>query len=142
MAKVFREDGISFRYPDNWVLEREEGDGGWTVSIQSPDTAFMVLSCDSGMPDRSDVAETALESLREEYPGLEAQSQVETVAGRLAVGHDIQFMSLDLTNTCWTRCFDVAAGTVLVMCQANDMELETNGRVLKAICASLTVEEE
>jgi hypothetical protein len=142
MTKLFREDGISFRYPSNWTLEREQGEGGWTVSVQSPDTAFLVLSCDSSMPATEDVAETTLEALQEEYPSLEAEPRVETLAGRMAVGHDIQFMSFDLTNTCWTRCIDSDAGTVLVMCQTNDLELESNGRVLKAICESLTVEGE
>jgi hypothetical protein len=140
MSKSFREDGISFRYPENWTLEREDGDGGWTVSVQSPDTAFMVLSCDSSMPGTEDVAETTLEALRDEYPGLEAVPAVETIADRMAIGHDIQFISFDLTNTCWTRCFDTDVGTVLVMCQSNDMEMDANGPVLKAICASLQVE--
>jgi hypothetical protein len=142
MTKLFHEDGISFRYPANWTLEREEGEGGWTVSVQSPDTAFLVLSCDSGMPDTEDVAETTMEALKEEYPGLEAESCVENIAGRMAVGHDMHFISFDLTNTCWTRCFNSEAGTVLVMCQTNDLELEANGPVLKAICESLHVEGE
>ena len=142
MTKLFREDGISFRYPENWTLEREEADGGWTVSVQSPDTAFLVLTCDRGMPNTEDVAETTLEALREEYPGLEAESCVETLAGRMAIGHDIQFISFDLTNTCWTRCFESDAGTVLIMCQANELEMEKIGPVLMAFCASLEVEGE
>ena len=68
--------------------------------------------------------------------------QVDTLAGQMAVGHDIQFFSLDLTNTCWTRSIDSAAGVVLVLCQTNDLELEQYEPVLRAICASLTVEEE
>ena len=60
----------------------------------------------------------------------------------MAVGHDIQFFSLDLTNTCWTRSIDSAIGTLLVLCQSNDLELEEYEPVLRAICASLTVEEE
>jgi hypothetical protein len=140
MTKLFSEDGISFRYPANWVLEREEGDGGWTVSVQSPDTAFLVLSCDKSMPSTEDVAETTLEALREEYPDLEAEPAIATLAGRMAVGHDIQFMSFDLTNTCWTRSFDTDIGTVLLMYQTNDLELEANGPILNAICASLEVE--
>jgi hypothetical protein len=140
MSKAFREDGISFRYPENWTLEREDGDGGWTVSVQSPDTAFMVLSCDNSMPSTEDVAETTLEALREEYPGLEATPAIDTLADRMAIGHDIQFISFDLTNTCWTRCFEADAGTVLVMCQTNDLEMDANGPVLQAICASLKVE--
>jgi hypothetical protein len=140
VTKQFREDGISFRYPDNWKLEREDGEGGWTVSVQSPDTAFLVLSCDSNMPTTEEVAETTLEALQEEYAGLESEPRVETLAGRMAIGHDIQFMSFDLTNTCWTRCFESDVGTVLVMCQTNDLELDKNGPVLKAICESLTVD--
>jgi hypothetical protein len=140
LVKVFEEGGISFRYPDNWRLEREEAEGGWTVSLQSPDTAFMVISCDETMPPAEDVAETTLEALRSEYPELEADDQVETVAGQMAVGHDIRFFSFDLTNTCWTRSFLTEEGTVLVMCQTNDLELDGNGRVLKAICESLRVE--
>jgi hypothetical protein len=58
------------------------------------------------------------------------------------VGHDIRFFSLDLTNTCWTRSFYSARGTVLVLCQTNDLELETNEPVLRAICASLEVDDE
>ena len=34
------------------------------------------------------------------------------------------------------------AGTVLVLCQTNDLELEEYEPVLRAICASLRVEEE
>lgn len=141
MTKLFRADGISFRYPANWTLEREDADGGWTVSVQSPATAFVVLSCDRSSPGAAAVAETALEALQEEYPGLEAESQVETLAGHPALGHDIHFISLDLTNTCWTRSLDAPAGTVLIMYQVNDLELDVYGPVLKAIGASLTVEE-
>ena len=60
----------------------------------------------------------------------------------MARGHDISFFSLDLTNTCWTRSFYSGAGTVLVLCQANDLELDDYEPVLRAICASLEVEEE
>jgi hypothetical protein len=57
------------------------------------------------------------------------------------MGHDIRFTSLDLTNTCWTRSFYSSAGTVLVLCQFNDLESESNEPVLHAICASLEVDD-
>ena len=41
MLKLFNENGLSFRYPANWTLEREDSEQGWTVSVQSPDTAFI-----------------------------------------------------------------------------------------------------
>src|SRR5205807_10104775 len=99
MAQRFENNGISFLYPENWRLEREENDTGWTVLVQSPDTAFFLLSLDEDGPDSGHMARTALEALREDYPDLEADDAVASLAGQPAVGHDIRFTSLDLTNT-------------------------------------------
>jgi hypothetical protein len=142
MSKEFNEDGVSFRYPADWTLEREDGEHGWTVSLQSPDTAFAVISCDEEMPESEAVAEVVLDALKADYPDLEAEPCIDTLAGQMAVGHNIQFISFDLTNTCWTRSFLSDAGTILVMCQTNDLELEKNEPALRAICASLSVEED
>lgn len=139
---MFAEDGLSFQYPESWTLQREEAEAGWTVSLQSPDTAFVMVSFDGNMPETELMAETALEALRAEYPGLESDECFETVAGQPACGHDIRFFSFDLTNTCWTRSFYCGRGTVLVLWQANDLELERVGPVLQAICASLRVDED
>src|SRR5579862_6879070 len=110
VVKVFHEDGVTFRYPTNWTLEREQIDDGWSVLVQSPVTTFLMLTCDPGLPTTADMAETALEALRSEYPDLEAESRLETLAGQMAVGYDVEFFSLDLTNTCWIRSFYSAAG--------------------------------
>jgi hypothetical protein len=142
MSKQFKEGGVSFRYPENWRLEREDSDTGWTVSLQSPQTAFVVVSCDGSMPSAEDVAQTTLEALQSEYPGLEADPAVDSLAGQMAVGHDIRFFSFDLTNTCWTRSLYTDAGTLLVLCQANDLELDEYEPVLRAICSSLEVEQD
>jgi hypothetical protein len=139
--KTFEQEGLSFAYPENWSLEEEETDEGWTVSVQSPGTAFLTVSCDSRMPTAEEMAEAALGAMREEYPSLEAESAVDTLAGQPAVGHDMRFFSFDLTNTCWTRSFYSDAGTVLVLCQTSDLEEEKYEPVLRAICASLKVEE-
>jgi hypothetical protein len=139
--KQFHEDGIAFQYPESWRLDREPMDNGWTVLVQSPQTAFVVVSFDPNLPTTEEMAATALEALREDYPELDAEPAVETLAGQMAVGHDVRFFSLDLTNTCWTRSFYSDAGTVLVLCQSNDLELEQNEPVLRAICASMRVEE-
>ena len=141
MVAEFDASGIHFKYPENWQLEREDNEEGWTVSVQSPETAFLMLSLREDMPSTDQLADTALEALREEYPDLEADDCVDSLAGQPAVGHDIRFFSLDLTNTCWTRSFYSSRGTVLVMCQFNDLESEKNEAVLRAICASLEVED-
>ncbi len=138
---VFEEDGIRFQYPDSWKLTREDADTGWTVSVQSPDTAFFLIAFDKTMPEVGEVAETVLQALRADYPDLEAEEAVESVSKQPALGHDITFFSLDLTNTCCTRAFYSDAGTVLLMWQANDLELDAAEPIFKAMRASLRVEE-
>jgi len=93
------------------------------------------------MPSAEDVAQITLEALQSEYPNLEADPAVETLAGQMAVGHDIHFFSFDLTNTCWTRSFDSPDGTVLLLCQVSDIDADDEP-VLRAICKSLRVAEE
>ena len=138
MPRVFREGSLSFRYPDNWQLEREDNDHGWTVSVYSPGTAFLTLSLDTDYPDTERVADTALEAMRSEYPELEADKRAEPFAGQSAVGHDISFFSLDLTNTCWTRSFDCPDGTALLLCQVSDIDASQEP-ILRAICSSFHV---
>lgn len=142
MPLHFDQDGLSFRYPDSWKLEREDSDEGWTVLLQSPGTAFMLLTVDGSLPDPDDMAISALEAMRSDYPDLEAETCIDRLAGLPAVGHDISFFNLDLTNTCWTRAFTCETGTVLVLCQASDIDLEQYEGVLRAICTSLRVAED
>ena len=141
MVKQFDVDGVSFRYPDDWTLEREETENGWTATLQSRETAFLVVTLDRDLPEPERMADTTLEALRSEYPGLDADAAVDLVAGEMAVGHDIQFFSFDLPNTAWTRSLYCGAGTLLLYWQANDLELPTAEPMLRAICASLKAEE-
>jgi hypothetical protein len=142
MAALFDRDGIQFLYPENWELQSEETETGWSVSLQSADTAFVVIAFDEELPDPDYMARTALEALKAEYEDLESEDCLESVAGQPAVGHDVRFFSLDLTNTCWIRSFYSSRGTVLAMWQVNDLELDRNEPVLRAITASLKVEED
>src|SRR4051812_1572403 len=105
MVAHFDESGIRFQYPENWQLEREEHESGWTVSVQSPGTAFLLITVNAVAdgPDPPRMAATVLEAMRADYPDLEADEFVDTLAGQAAVGHEMRFTSLDLTNTCWTR---------------------------------------
>ena len=141
MARVFSADGLSFLYPDDWGLEREEHSSGWTVSLQSPGTAFAVVRLDRELPTTEEVAMTALEALREEYPRLQAESAIESLAGEMAIGHDIEFFSLDMATICWTRSFYGPAGTMLVLCQVTGLDEEEYEAALRAMCASMRSEE-
>jgi hypothetical protein len=141
MPGQFHKDGIRFQYPDNWKLTREDAENGWTVSVESRETAFFMLTFDSEMPDVDQVVDTVLEALRADYPELEADDALESIAGQPALGHNIRFFSFDLTNTCCTRCLYSEAGTILLMWQTNDLELETVEPIFKAIIGSLRIDE-
>jgi hypothetical protein len=139
---TFDRDGISFRYPTNWRVDAEEGDGGWTVTLTSPDTAFAIISLRPDARDPADLADQTLEAINDEYKELDAENAVQTIAGRAAIGHDIDFMTVDTTTICRTRCLDTPAGPLLVMCQMSEYDHERNDPVLRAIVASLSIAEE
>jgi hypothetical protein len=141
MSPPFHEDGISFVCPEGWSLEREPTDDGWAVTLQSPGTAFAIVRLDKSMPAVEDVTAATLEALRADYPELEADNAIETIAGEMAFGHDVDFFSLDLSVTAWTRCFYGLAGTVLVLCQVSGADEDEYEPALRAICASMRSEE-
>jgi hypothetical protein len=138
--KEFNEDGLTFSYPDDWQLTREASPEGWTVTLQSPGTAFAVVRLDRSMPPTEEVAAQALEALQEEYPKLDARANFQMIGGELAVGHDVEFFTLDLATTCLTRSFYAGAGTVFVMRQVCDVDEEQYQPALTALCDSMQFE--
>jgi len=140
MPAEFRESGIAFQYPDNWKLQRDEIDSGWIVEVQSPDTAFLMLCLRTDGPKREELLEQSLADLRADYPELEADAVASKVAGIDALGYDVNFFSLDFTNTCTMRSFFCRAGTVLLLWQVTDVDAERIEPVLNAIVTSLRVE--
>ena len=141
MPAIFEEDGVRFLYPDNWVIERADHDAGWAVTIQSPDTAFLTVAFRDDQPDPAAIADAAVDALREEYPTLEAEPAVETIGGAPAVGHDVHFLSLDLTVTARVRGLACESGSLLVMTQVADIDADKAGPVLAAMVASLHIDD-
>jgi hypothetical protein len=139
MPAKFNESGVAFQYPENWKLEREEIENGWLVTVQSPDTAFFMLSRREDNPTSKVLAQEALDDLRASYTDLEVEAASSQLAGRAAEGFDIRFFYLDLTNTTWLRAFHAGGATLLALWQANDLEIEANEPVLRAIAQSLTI---
>ena len=111
------------------------------MTLQSPGAAFAVVRLERTMPDVVEVVEAALAVLKAEYAALEATSAIETIAGEMAVGHDIEFFSLDVANRAWTRCIFGPAGTVLILCQLSDLDDAEVEYALRAIGTSMRVEE-
>jgi hypothetical protein len=142
MIQTFERDGVRFQYPDSWAVEAEDAEAGWTVSVTSPQTAFVVVSLRPEAHDPAELADQTLDAIRSEYKELDAENAVETVAGMLAIGHDIDFLTLDTSIVCRTRCFDTPAGPLLVMTQVSEYDRAANEPVLKAIVTSLRIEQD
>lgn len=139
---TFERDGISFRYPENWKLDVEDIDeGGWAVTLNSPDTAFVLVSLRPDARDPADLADQTLTALREEYEDLEAENRIENIAMFPAIGHDIDFITIDTPITCRTRALDSPVGPLLLLCQTSEYDRERNDPVLRAIVASLKFED-
>lgn len=138
---TFERSGIRFQYPDNWQLDAEDTGDGWTVTLQSPETAFLLVSLRPDAEGATELADEALAALKAEYPELDAETAVGSLAGQPAVGHDVDFLTLDTTIICWTRCIETTAGPLLVLCQTSEYDRAQNEPVLRAMSASLQVED-
>ncbi len=139
----FDRDGIRFVYPEGWDIEveDEEDEMGWTVSVASSDTAFLILTYQVG-EDPTRLVETTLESIQEDFEDVGAQPVQETLNSQPAFGYDVEFFNLDLTNIAWLRGVEGPEGGILVMAQVTDQDRPIYEEVLKGIMQSLNWEED
>jgi hypothetical protein len=134
MTGIYDDRGIRFEYPDDWELEVTDDGPLTTVAVQAPGgLAFALVTLDDSCPAPADVADQALGALREEYPVLDALPALETINGHRAVGHDVEFISLDMTNSCTIRCFRTSRRTVLLFGQWSDMLQDESETTLVAV---------
>lgn len=139
MGAVFQNPEIRFTYPDGWEVVETASEDGLTVNLQSPGSMFMFFTLYDNELQPEEVADQALHAMLEEYPELDSCPISETIAERPTIGHEVNFFSLDLTNTCWIRAFSANRRTALIFAQTNDMELEAAERVFQAICNSIEI---
>jgi hypothetical protein len=84
-----------------------------------------------------ELVEQAVATMSEEYRDLDSSPVREFIADCPAVGRDINFFSLDLTNTCWVRAFSAGRRTVLIFAQTSDLDLESSEPAFQELCSTL-----
>ncbi|MGA9924944.1 MAG: hypothetical protein WBQ29_16205 [Isosphaeraceae bacterium] len=120
--ETFEDHGLHFEYPSSWELEVTDHGQVMTVAVQDPGgLGFALITTDESRPDPADVADAALEAMREEYPDLDAAPAMETINEQVATGHDVEFFAMDMTNAASIRCFRTSRRTVLAFGQWSDM---------------------
>jgi hypothetical protein len=139
---TFERDGISFRYPAHWAVETQDDpeSGGWTVTVSSPETAFLLVALQPDASDAGDLADQSLGALRSEYKELDAEDVMETICGLPAIGFNADFLTVDTATTCRGRAIDTFAGPLLLLAQVSEYDRERNDPVLREIVKSLDVE--
>jgi hypothetical protein len=136
--EVYEDDGLRFEYPSDWTLEVTDDGPTTTVSVEAPGgLAFALVRTDESRPDPDEVADEALEAMREDYPDLDAVPAVETVHEHRAIGHDVEFFSLDFANAASIRCFRTPRRTVLMLGQWSDLGDERLPELVHSVIRSL-----
>ena len=142
MIAIYERNGIRFQYPSNWSLDFEDGDEGWTATVQSNELAFVLVSLRADADTPAMLADEALAALQEEYKELDAENYVGAFQGLPAIGHDVNFLTVDTAIECRTRAVESPAGPLLVMTQVSEYDREKNEVVLDAILASFKFEDD
>lgn len=138
MLGIYDDRGIRFEYPGDWEVEVVDDGPRTAVTVQSPaGPAFALVAVDDSRPEPIELTDEALAALREEYPELDAIPAREAIAGHEALGHDVEFFSLDMTNTCAIRAFQTPRRTVFLMTQWSDLEGDEAEDALHAVRRSV-----
>jgi hypothetical protein len=138
MPAVFDKFGIRFQYPENWILEDDEGSTrDQVVSVYSPGGAFWTLVLGPASADPAEMASAAVAELDAEYDDFESEATSERIGDVDMIGFDVNFICLDLTNTAWVRAWSDDRHTYLLLCQAEDRDFEQLQNVFRAMTVSL-----
>lgn len=123
--------GIRFNYPDDWEVEETDDGSRTTLIVQSPGgLAFALVTVDEDRPEAEELVTEAIEALRGDYPNLEVTPAEDQMAGRDAVGFDVAFISLDLTNAGMLRSVRTADRTLFFLGQWSEVEADDDPEAL------------
>jgi hypothetical protein len=137
-TEVYDDHGVRFAYPAGWAIEVTDEGPVTTVDLEHPGgIAFALLRTDELRPDPAELADMALEAMREEYPDLSAAPVVESIREHCATGHDVEFFSLDVANAACIRCFRTPHRTVLMFGQWSDLGEDNVPDLLQGVFQSL-----
>lgn len=140
MREVYDRHGITFQYPADWeVSEQEQGDE-CLITVSGPGTSFWSIGLFRDRPHPDLVLETALAAYKDEYPDLDSYQAEDEILDQPTNGYDLEFFCLELVNTARVRSFLANDFTVLIMCQADDTELQASEPIFDEMTKSLDCE--
>jgi hypothetical protein len=140
MPALFKKYGVSFQYPENWSLDEEEmeelPEENHVVTVYSPGGAFWSVTVHPRNSNAKKLAAAAVKAMKEEYEQVEVEDVEEACLDKELIGHDFNFIYLDLTNTAQIRGLERPEATYMIFCQAEDREFEIIRKVFQAMTIS------
>ena len=130
--------GIRFCYPENWTVADDEADRRRrSVLVQAPSGAFWSVDLCLQATNSRDLAAEVLQTMQREYVDLEAEAVTDKIGGLEATGYDMQFYCLDLIIAARLRTVRTPAGTLVLLCQAEDRDFQALEAVFSAMSESI-----
>ena len=138
MTATYENLGVQFLYPENWQIT-DEDPLAWprTVSLQSPGGGFWSLMVYRPDQDPEELTAEVLETMRQEYDGLESAEVSECFEQANTWGYEMQFCCLDFLVSARVLAVRVEDQTLLMIWQAEDREFQQMEPVFRAITTSL-----
>jgi hypothetical protein len=137
-TRFYEDHGVRFEYPSDWEVEVTDDSSEVIIGVQEPSgLAFVLVTIDESCSDPADVAETALEAMREEYPDLDAVAMVETIGEHDIIGHDVEFFALDIANAAIVRSFGTPRRTILFFGQWTELGDNNLADMIRGMVSSL-----
>lgn len=137
MTTTYKKLGFPLLYPENWAISDEQvTESPRSVSFLSPEGAMWVLQVfEEGTPQ--ELAAQALETMRQEYPELEAHEIIEQVEGHDILGFEMNFYCLDFVVTATARSLRRGKETLVLFCQAETRDFDRLEIVFRAMLVSI-----
>jgi hypothetical protein len=142
MRGEYRNFGVHFLYPENWLIVDEElNEWPRRVSVQSPESGYWEIQAYPPSFRPEDLSERTLAAFREEYEDIDSEAVSEDLLEHRTTGYDLNFFCLDFLVTCQVRSFCLGSHTLLLIWQAESREFEKRRDVFAAITRSLLLED-
>jgi hypothetical protein len=138
MTACYDKSGIRFLYPENWQITDEEvSRDGFSLSVQSPESAFWSLNVYESERDPGSLVDAVLKSMEGEYEGIESSALKERFGEIESLGYDMCFYCLDFVVDSRVLAARALGRTVLILWQAEDREFDRLEPVFRAMTLSL-----
>lgn len=139
---TFDDFDLTFEYPDDWEVSVDGEAAERTISVESPDSAFLVITVFNEQISSLAVVRRAEETFTEIYEGADVENFEGDILGFPTDGTVIDFSSLDLIGQARLQSFTTHRRTFFVMSQRSDMDGDTADEVFAAILESLRLPNE